>query len=139
MVKLFDPLRGKYVALTPEEYVRRHFTQWLMDEKHYPSSFMANEVSIDVNGAPRRCDTLVFGLDRKPLVVVEYKAPTVTISQDTFDQIARYNLALKARYLIVSNGMNHYCCVLDIASGGYHFIPGVPDWNDIKMGAMSVN
>lgn len=133
IVKVYDPLRRRFVALTPEEYVRQHFTSWLMTDRHYPASVMANEVSLDVNGAPRRCDTLVFGRDGRPLVVVEYKAPSVVISQATFDQIARYNIALRARYLIVSNGMTHYCCVFDPGADTYHFIPSVPDWMDIGM------
>ena len=133
LVKVFDHLRQRYVALTPEEYVRQHFVNWLMTDRHFPASLMANEVSLNVNGAPRRCDTLIFGRDGRPLVVVEYKAPSVTISQDTFDQIARYNIALNARYLIVSNGMAHYCCVFDPAADTYHFIPEVPDWRDIRL------
>lgn len=140
IVKVFDPLRHRYVALTPEEYVRQHFTRWLMTDRHYPASVMTNEVTLNVNGAIRRCDTLVFGRDGNPLVVVEYKAPSVTISQNTFDQIARYNIALQARYLIVSNGMVHYCCVFDPGADTYHFIPEIPDWGDVGFpGRLSVN
>ena len=92
---------------------------------------MANEIGIEVNGTKKRCDTVVFGRDGKPLVIVEYKAPDVNITQDTFDQIVRYNLVFHARYLIVSNGLNHYCCVMDYTNDTYHFIPAIPDFNDI--------
>lgn len=132
ILKVFDPLRGRYVALTPEEYVRRHFTEWLMTDRGFPASVMANEVSLDINGAHRRSDTVVFGPDGNPLVVVEYKAPTIAISQDTFDQIARYNMVLRARYLIVSNGMTHYCCVMDNRTQNYHFIRTIPTWQEIR-------
>lgn len=128
IVKVFDPLRDKYVALTPEEFVRQHFTAWLRDSRHYPASLMANEIGIEVNGTRKRCDTVVFGNDGKPMVIVEYKAPDVTVNQAVFDQIVRYNMTLHADYLVVSNGINHYCCVMDYESGTYHFIPEIPDY-----------
>ncbi len=128
IVKVFDPLRDKYVALTPEEFVRQHFTAWLRDARHYPASLMVNEIGIEVNGTRKRCDTVVFGNDGKPMVIVEYKAPDVTVNQAVFDQIVRYNMTLHADYLVVSNGINHYCCVMDYESGTYHFIPEIPDY-----------
>lgn len=130
-VRVLDELRGKYVALTPEEYVRQQFTAWLRDAYNYPASLMANEIGIQVNGMNKRCDTVVFRSDGSPLLIVEYKAPEVRISQDTFDQIVRYNMTLHARYLIVSNGMNHYCCVIDYENGTYHFIAAIPDYREI--------
>ncbi len=134
ILKVFDPLRKKFVALTPEEYVRQHFTDWMQKTYHYPASLMANEIGIDVNGMKKRCDTVVFNPDGSPLVIVEYKAPDIKISQTTFDQIVRYNMALKASYLIVSNGINHYCCVIDYKNNTYNFIPTVPDYQILKMG-----
>lgn len=131
-IKTFDPLRDKYVTLTPEEFVRQHFTAWLRDAKHYPASLMANEIGIDVNGTRKRCDTVIFGKDGKPVVIVEYKAPDVAVNQAVFDQIVRYNLALHADYLVVSNGINHYCCVIDYNSGTYHFIPEIPDYTSLN-------
>ncbi|MDE7160566.1 MAG: type I restriction enzyme HsdR N-terminal domain-containing protein [Muribaculaceae bacterium] len=139
ILKVFDPLRARYVALTPEEFVRQHFTAWLVSDYHFPESLMANEVSLDVNGLSRRSDTVIFGRDGSPLVVVEYKAPTVSITQDTFDQIARYNMVWKAKYLIVSNGLKHYCCVFDHSNGSYHFIPTIPDWHTISLAGTSEN
>lgn len=129
LVKVYDPLRKKYVALTPEEFVRQHFAAWLQNTLHYPASLLANEVSIQVNGHPRRCDTVVFTPDGQVRIIVEYKAPDVKISQDTFDQIVRYNMTLKADYLAVSNGFNHYCCKIDYINNSYHFIPILPDYN----------
>lgn len=134
ILKVFDPLRRKYVALTPEEFVRQHFTAYLQNSLHYPASLMANEIGLDFNGMKKRCDTVIFNSDGSPLVIVEYKAPDVNISQATFDQIARYNMTLKARYLIVSNGINHYCCVIDYKNSSYHFIPAIPDYREMKNG-----
>lgn len=130
--KIFDPLRGKFVALTPEEYVRQQFTVWLRNSFHYPSSLMANEIGVKVNGMSKRCDTIIFRPDGTPLIIVEYKAPDVKITQDTFDQIVRYNMTLRAKYLVVSNGLNHFCCVIDYEGNTYHFIPGIPDYNELN-------
>lgn len=132
VLKVYDPLRHKYVVLTPEEYVRQHFVNWLLTGLHYPASLTANEIGIELNGTKRRCDTIVFNTDGTPLIIVEYKAPSVNITQKVFDQIARYNMALRARYLIVSNGMHHYCCVIDYAANTYHFIPEIPDYKDMR-------
>lgn len=132
LLKVFDPLRDKFVTLTPEEYVRRHFTEYMMCQLHYPKSLMANEVGISVNGCARRCDTVIYNPDGSLLMIIEYKAPDVRVTQEVFDQIARYNLALKARYLVVSNGLRHYCCVIDYQTGSYHFIPRIPDYLDMR-------
>lgn len=128
IVKVFDPLRHKLVALTPEEFVRQQFTAWLLNEYRYPKSVMANEIGLNLNNTKKRCDTVIFGRDGNPWMIVEYKAPDVRITQDTFDQIARYNMKLHAKYLVVSNGLNHYCCVMDYKSATYHFIPAIPDY-----------
>lgn len=129
ILKVFDPLRKKYVALTPEELVRQHFTAWMTDKLGYPASLMNNEVSIKLNDTSRRCDTVVFRKDGSPSMVVEYKAPTVPISQSVFDQIARYNMVLRSRYLIVSNGLSHYCCQMDYDHDSYRFVPEIPKWS----------
>ncbi len=129
ILKVFDPLRKKYVALTPEEYVRQHFTAWMTDSLGYPASLMSNEVSISLNDTKRRCDTVVFRNDGSPLVIVEYKAPTVAITQNVFDQIARYNMVFHSSYLIVSNGLRHFCCKMDYDSNSYSFLPNIPIWS----------
>ena len=108
VTEVFDPLRQKYVVLTPEEFVRQHFTAWMQGRYHYPASLMANEVGIVVNGTKKRCDTVVYDRNGNPLIIVEYKRPDVAITQNVFDQIVRYNMLLRAKYLIVSNGCNHY-------------------------------
>lgn len=129
ILKVFDPLRRKYVALTPEEYVRQHFTAWMTDSLGYPGSLMSNEVSLKLNNTSRRCDTVVFRSDGSPAVIVEYKAPSVAITQSVFDQIARYNMVLQARFLIVSNGMRHFCCELDYDNETYRFLSRIPVWS----------
>lgn len=137
-LEVFDILRKKYVVLTPEEFVRQNFIGWLIKHKGYPQSLMANEVEINLNDTRKRCDTLVYGNECKPLMVIEYKAPEVEITQSTFDQIVRYNMELKAKYLVVSNGRNHYCCVVDYKTGSYNFIPVIPEYRD-AIGRPSVN
>lgn len=126
-LQIHDRLRGKFVALTPEEWVRQHFVNYLITHKHYSPLRMANEVGLRLNGTLRRCDTIIYGRDMRPAVVVEYKAPEINITQSVFDQIARYNMVLNADYLIVSNGINHYCCRYDHASGRYQLLKEIPD------------
>ena len=128
---VFDPLRDKYVSFTPEEYVRQHFVSYLRNFLHYPEGLIANEIGIELNGTHRRCDTVVFDNYGQPLMIIEYKAPLITITQDTFDQVVRYNMVLRAKYLCVSNGLCHYCCVMNYDTNSYNFIAKVPDWNDL--------
>lgn len=129
-VRIYDPIRRKSVILTPEEYVRQNFVNWLVKQLRYPASLIANETSIRVNDTLKRCDTVVFNRRGEPLMIVEYKAPHVSITQETFDQIVRYNLSLKARYLVVSNGLHHYCCVIDYKTNTYNFIPEIPNYSE---------
>ena len=131
-MEIFDPLRRKYVALTPEEWVRQHFVNYLQTEKNYPTSLMANEVSIKLNSLSRRCDTVVYNNQLKPIVIIEYKKPDVTITQQVFDQIARYNSVLRVRYLIVSNGLSHYCCEMNYDDLSFNYLEEIPDYKDIS-------
>ena len=131
---VFDRLRKRYVALTPEEWVRQHFVEYLIHEKQFPAALMANEVSLTQNGIKRRCDTLVADRQGKPLVIVEYKAPDIEITQQVFDQIVRYNMVLRARYLMVSNGMTHYCCRIDYDINTYAFLTDIPRYEEIVAG-----
>ncbi len=126
ILKVFDPLRKKYVALTPEEYVRQHFTAWMTDKLGYPASLMNNEVSLKLNDTWRRCDTVVFRSDGSPAVIIEYKAPMIAITQSVFDQIARYNMVLRSHFLVVSNGMRHFCCEMDDEKDSYRLLPQIP-------------
>ncbi|MDE7125929.1 MAG: type I restriction enzyme HsdR N-terminal domain-containing protein [Muribaculaceae bacterium] len=130
--RVFDRLRRKYVALTPEEWVRQHFVAYLIDCLGYNQSLMANETGIVQNGIRRRCDTVVFDSHGRPAVIVEYKAPAVGVTQRVFDQIVRYNMVLHAPVLIVSNGLAHYCCLMDAVAGNYRFLDSVPDWRALK-------
>jgi hypothetical protein len=129
---IFDTLRRRFVTLTPEEWVRQHFVRFLVDEKGFPAALMANEVSLTQNGIKRRCDTLVADATGNPLEIVEDTAPHVEISQNTFDQIVRYNMVLHASYLIVSNGLNHYCCRINYADDSYVFLNDIPSYSDLS-------
>ena len=125
---IFDPLRRKYVALTPEEWVRQHFVHFLIQHKGYPSGLLANEVQLTLNGTRKRCDTVLYDRTRTPRMIIEYKAPTVPITRQVFDQITRYNIALKVDYLIVSNGLEHYCCKVDYERFCCNFLKEIPDY-----------
>lgn len=129
---ILDSLRKRWVTLTPEEWVRQNFVRFLIQEKKFPASLMNNEISITQNGIKRRCDTLVADMQGNALVIVEYKAPTIAISQKTFDQIVRYNMVLHAYYLIVSNGLNHYCCKIDYDNNSYSFLKEIPSYSQLE-------
>lgn len=130
-IKIFDALRHKWLVLTPEEWVRQHFVAFLCNHKGYPSSLMNNEVSLELNNTRRRCDTVVFDRSGQPLVIVEYKASSVEITQKVFDQIVRYNMVLHARYLMVSNGLSHFCCRIDYDNHSYEFLKEIPRYEDL--------
>lgn len=130
--EVYDRWRGRWVALTPEEWVRQHFASMLVDVKGYPGGRLANEVSLTLNSTSRRCDTVVYDLQMRPLMIVEYKAPHIAVTQRVFDQIVRYNMVLRAPYLTVSNGLSHYCCRVDAESHSYEFLTDVPDYQSIK-------
>ena len=128
---IWDIIRRKYVALTPEEWVRQHFVNMLLTQKGYPYTLAANEVAINLNGMNRRCDTVVYDKALKPRVIIEYKAPTVRIDANVFAQIARYNLVLRVDYLIVSNGLQHFCCKMDYEKNSYTFLKEIPTYEEI--------
>lgn len=132
-IMVFDFLRRRYVALTPEEWVRQHFVHFLVERKGYPAALLANEVSLCVGGATRRCDTVLYRREGgSPRLIVEYKAPHVAITEKVFTQISSYNSVLRADYLIVTNGMSHYCCRMDYARCSYVFLPDVPDFGELE-------
>lgn len=128
---IFDVIRRRYVALTPEEWVRQHFVHYLLEHKGYPSALLANEVQLTLNGMSRRCDTVLYRRDLTPRLIVEYKAPEVEITQRVFDQITRYNMVLRADYLVVSNGLQHYCCRLDYHRHSYSFLRDIPAYDEL--------
>lgn len=131
-IRVFDPLRRRRVVLTPEEWVRQHFVAHLVADRGYPAGLIGNEVGLRLNGLQRRCDSVVWSAaDGSPLMLVEYKAPTVKIGRKVFDQIVRYNMVFRAPYLIVSNGLTHYCCKVDCETGSYTFLPDIPDYSSL--------
>ena len=128
---IFDNLRRCCVALTPEEWVRQHFVHFLLEHCNYPATLMGNEVGLTLNGTKKRCDTVVYDRNLKPRIIIEYKAPTVRINKEVFAQIARYNLVLKVDYLIVSNGIQHYCCKMDYTNNSFEFINSIPEYSSL--------
>lgn len=130
-MQIYDTLRRCYVALTPEEWVRQHFVHYLIECKGYPATLMGNEVAITLNGTKRRCDTVVYDRALRPRAIIEYKAPEVKITKEVFAQISRYNLTLKVDYLIISNGLKHYCCKMDYSGNTFIFMNEIPEYDTI--------
>lgn len=127
-VSIFDEIRKKFIVLTPEEWVRQHVIQYLIQEKKYPKSYLSVEKLIKVNNINKRYDIVVYHPNGELFLLIECKAPEVRINQDTFDQIARYNLKLNAKYLMVTNGLNHYFCLIDFEKEAYVFLSELPDF-----------
>ena len=131
-LQIFDIVRKKKVLLTPEEWVRQHVLHFLNAEKEVPMGLMAVEQGIKLHGMQRRCDIVIYNTHGIPAMIVECKAPTVKISQDIFDQIARYNLVLKVDYLLVTNGLQHICCQIDHTTSNYAYLPTIPSFSSIN-------
>lgn len=127
-LRIFDPIRKKFLVLQPEEWVRQHVIQFLLQEKNCPLSLINAEKELKINGLSKRYDIVVYNPDGSIYLMVECKAPEVRISQGTFDQIARYNLELKAEYLMVTNGLRHYFCKMDYTHEKYRFIEDIPGY-----------
>ncbi len=132
--EVYDVLRSKWVVMTPEEYVRQSFVHYMVGSLGFSPHRMAVEVGIHLNSTLRRVDVLVYDDFSRPLVIVEFKAPNIKITQRTFDQIVRYNMVIRAPYLIVSNGLRHYCCKVDMTTGGYEYLSRLPLYGEIKGG-----
>ena len=128
---IFDSLRKKFVRLSPEEWVRQNFVQFLITEKKYSVSLIKVEAGVNVNNNPQRADLVVFDRTGTPVLAAEFKAPEIKINQQTFDQIVRYNMKLRVKFLIVSNGLEHYCCLIDYASNSYSYLPEIPAFAEI--------
>ncbi|HLW31154.1 MAG TPA: type I restriction enzyme HsdR N-terminal domain-containing protein [Aequorivita sp.] len=124
---VFDEIRKKFVVLAPEEWVRLHVVQFLINEKNYPKSLINVEKQLKLNQTTKRYDVVVFNNDGSIYLIVECKAPTIPITQFTFDQIARYNLALQSEYLMVTNGLDHYFCQMDFENERYVFLKDIPN------------
>ncbi len=127
-VSIFDIIRKKFVILQPEEWVRQHCVHYLITQRNYPKSLINVEKELTINGLKKRYDIVVFNPDGSIFLMVECKAPKITINQATFDQIARYNLKINAVYLMVTNGINHYYCQMDFEKEQYTFLQDIPSY-----------
>lgn len=127
---IFDEIRKKFVLVTPEEWVRQNFIQFLIQVKNYPPSLMAVEKKVDINNQPQRFDLLVYSRKGKPWLMAEFKSPEIKISQQAFDQVVRYNMALKADFVLVSNGLQHYFCQMNYEKNNYTYLKEVPDFKN---------
>lgn len=123
---IWDDIRKKYILLLPEEWVRQHAVQFLVQDKKYSPNWMAIEKQFTINNIHKRADIVVFNKDMHPYIIVECKAPNVPITQETFDQIARYNLALQAKYLMLTNGLQHFYCKMNFEKETYVFLEELP-------------
>ena len=126
--KIYDPVRKKYVVLTPEEWVRQNFLNYLIEYNRYPSSRFRVETEISLDAVKKRCDIVFYNKKLEPRIIVECKAPGVRLSQEVMDQAARYNLALKVDLLIITNGLQHIICKLDFEKMDYSFLDSVPTY-----------
>lgn len=129
---VFDPIRRRWVALSPEEWVRQHVVNYFIHDLGCPASLIAVEAKLVLNGMSKRADLVLYSRSGAPLVLVECKAPTVSIGQGTFEQAARYNLIHKVRYLMVTNGIKHYCCQVDHQRGSVDFLPAMPTFSAME-------
>ncbi|MFK5857132.1 MAG: type I restriction enzyme HsdR N-terminal domain-containing protein [Bacteroidota bacterium] len=130
--EIFDNLRKKFVVSTPEEWVRQNFMQYLIEEKDYPPMLIAIEKGIKVNNMRKRFDAVIYNRNGQPIMLIEFKSPDVKLSQKVMEQISSYNLSLNVNYLIVSNGLTHYCCYIDRATGAITFIGDIPTFDIIS-------
>ena len=128
---ILDTIRRKYVALTPEEWVRQNFIRYLTEEKSYPPSLLSIEAGFALYKVSKRTDILIHNRQGQPVVIVECKAPEVEITRTVFDQIIRYNLSYKTNYLMVTNGLRHLCCRLEHGSGGVSFLKEIPNFEEV--------
>lgn len=128
-IHIFDVIRKKFVVLQPEEWVRQHVVHHLMEIKQYPKSLINVEKQLIINTLKKRYDIVVFNSDSSIEILIECKAPKIKIDQTTFDQIARYNMNLKANYLMVTNGLEHFYCKMDFEEEKYTFLRDIPDFS----------
>ena len=131
-VAIFDEIRKKFIIITPEEWVRQHVVQFLLQDKKYPKSHINVEKLLKINDLIKRYDVVVYNPDGSIFILVECKAPEIKISQHTFDQIARYNMTLNADYLMVTNGLNNYFCKMDYEKEKYDFLPELPEYQSLN-------
>jgi hypothetical protein len=128
---IFDAIRKKYLVLTPEEWVRQNFIQYLIHEKDFSAGLIAIEIGLKLNELQKRADILIYDNNSQPVVLVECKAQNVKINQETFEQIARYNMVFRVPYLVVTNGMNHYCAKINYTENSFEFLKEIPNFKEI--------
>lgn len=128
---IFDILRRKQVALTSEEWVRQHFIHYLIEHKKYPSELLADEVQLQIGNKNLRADSVLYDRQLRPRMIIEYKAPSITITHQVFNQIFAYNTLLHVDYIIASNGLTHYCCHIDYEHGKFDFLKDIPDYDQL--------
>jgi type I site-specific restriction endonuclease len=136
--EVFDFVRKKFVALTPEEWVRQHFVHYLIQQRDVPASLIAVEASLHYHRLKKRSDIVVYGKDGKPCLIVECKAPEVQVTQAVFDQVAMYNMTLKVPYLAVSNGLVHFACKIDHSTRKILFLKEVPKYGEMVRWGINV-
>ena len=130
--EIFDEFRKKYVVLTPEEWVRQQFLWYLIDMKNYPASLIAVEKGLTLNRMQKRFDAVVHNKSGQPMMLIEFKSTDVNLEQRTFDQVANYNMQLRVKYLLISNGLQHYCCLMNYEKQQYTFLKEIPDFSEIN-------
>lgn len=128
---IWDNLRKKKLVLTPEEWVRQHFVNYLINYLKYPKSRIANEIELELNKLKKRCDTIIYNQYIEPVMILEYKAPNIALNQKTIDQILRYNIILKVNYLVISNGISHYCFKINRENNDYEYLDKIPMYKEI--------
>jgi type I site-specific restriction-modification system R (restriction) subunit len=128
---IFDEIRRRFVLLTPEEWVRQHVVNFLISDKNFPKMLISVEKGFSSNRNRQRYDLLIYDRKGSPLMIVECKAPGMEINQQVFDQAGRYNNKHKATYMLITNGLKHYCCAISISDRKYRFLHDVPDFREI--------
>ena len=130
---IFDEVRKQFVVLTPEEWVRQNFIKYLVEYLQYPLGFLSIEHNLKINTLQKRCDIVVFNQQLKPVIIIECKKPEVKIDQKVTDQIVRYNYKLKVPYLIMTNGLKHYCVGVDYEKASIQYLDNIPKYEEIRI------
>jgi len=128
---IFDVIRKKYLVLQPEEWVRQNFIQFLVNDKNYASSLIVIEKGLKLNELQKRADIVIYDSQANPIVLIECKAPKVKVNQEVFEQVARYNMVFKVPYLVVTNGLEHYCAKVDFETNSFEFLKDIPDYKNL--------
>lgn len=128
---IFDVFRKTYVVLTPEEWVRQHFLLWLVNDLVYPAGRIAVETTLSYNNLKKRADAVVYSKPGQPIMIIECKAPNVSVTDNTLHQAARYNASLNTSYMVLTNGLQHYCCFIDLQANNVRFLETIPAYHDL--------